>query len=272
MDICAEKPAREGLALTTTLVRVISLPTAVQRRQQFVAGAQGVALEWAFFDALTEPRAPLVHEPRAALVRAGRALRPGELGCYASHYAVWQEFLSTDAKQLLVLEDDVLVDWEAVQRLAAQDFASLGIHVLKLFATFPIRAQTVRHKFYSDHSHLVRVRGYCYGTQAYVLTRTAAQSLLDCCAVVDMPIDWAMSRYWSYGHTNYAVVPYPVIERLVPSFIGHPPAQRESHPFAARVQRLLWRLRDRTRRLLVDWSLRWQRAPQSLNQLGGPRA
>lgn len=256
--------------IPSTVVRVISLASAVERRQQFAAGAQGVALEWAFFDALTAPRAPLVHEPQAALVRAGRALRKGELGCYASHYAVWQEFLATDAQQLLVFEDDVLVDWDAVQRLAAQDFASLGIHVLKLFATFPIKSQTVQHKFYSDHSHLVRVQGYCYGTQAYLLTRTAAQTLLHACAVVDMPIDWAMSRYWSYGHTNYAVVPYPVIERLVPSSIGHPPVQRTSHPIAARGQRLVWRLRDRARRFLVDWRARWHAAPPVVGAAGGP--
>lgn len=257
-------------ATTTTMVRVISMANAVQRREQFSASAQGVDLPWSFFDALTGPQLPLVHAPQAALVRAGRALRPGELGCYASHYAVWREFLATPAEQLLVFEDDVLVDWVAVQRLAAQDFASLGVHVLKLFATFPIQARTVCHKFYSDHSHLVRVQGYCYGTQAYLLTRTAAQALLESCAVLDMPIDWAMSRYWAYGHANYAVVPYPVIERLVPSSIGHPPAHRAGHAGAARGQRLVWRLRDRARRLLVDLGARWQPVPEAIKSMEAP--
>jgi glycosyl transferase family 25 len=260
------------MAMTNTVVRVISMASAVGRREQFAAGAQGIQLPWAFFDALTGPRLPLVHEPHGALVRAGRALRPGELGCYASHYAVWQEFLDTPAKQLLVFEDDVLVDWVAVQRLAAQDFASIGVHVLKLFATFPIQARTVRHKFYSDHSHLVRVQGYCYGTQAYLLTRTAARALLESCAVLDMPIDWAMSRYWVYGHPNYAVVPYPVIERLVPSSIGHPPAQRGSQAATARGQRLVWRVRDRARRLVVDLGARWEPSPQAIDGAERPHA
>jgi glycosyl transferase family 25 len=257
--------------MTSTMVRVISMPNAVHRREQFAASAQGVELPWAFFDGLTAPTLPLVHAPQAALVRAGRALRPGELGCYASHYAVWREFLATQAEQLLVFEDDVLVDWVAVQQLAAQDLASLGVHVLKLFATFPIRTRTVRQKFYSDHSHLVRVQGYCYGTQAYFLTRQGAQALLDSCAVVDMPIDWAMSRYWAYGHASFAVVPYPVIERLMPSSIGHPPAYPAHHPVAVRAQRLLWRLRDRARRLVVDLVARWGTKPPALNPGEAPR-
>lgn len=258
--------------MTATMVRVISMASAAERREQFAATAAGVDLPWAFFDGLTAPMPPLVHEPKAALVRAGRALRQGELGCYASHYALWQEFLATSAEQLLVFEDDVLVDWVAVQRVAAQNLASLGVHVLKLFSTFPIQARTVRHKFYSDHSHLVRVQGYCYGTQAYILTRTGARALVDSCAVLDMPIDWAMSRYWAYGHANYAVIPYPVIERLVPSSIGHPPAHRASHAVALRGQRLVWRLRDRARRLAVDLAARWSVQAQARNPVETPDA
>jgi glycosyl transferase family 25 len=234
------------------MVRVISMSSAVQRRAQFAEQAKGVAVPWEFFDALTGPRLPLRHMPEAALVRAGRALRAGELGCYASHYALWEMFLASSAEQLLVFEDDVLVDWGAVTRLLEQDFAALGVHVLKLYATFPIQSRTVHYKFYSDHSHLVRVQGYCYGTQAYVLTRAAATALVESCAELDMPIDWAMSRYWDYGHANFAVVPFPVIERLVPSSIGHPPAGGVQNSLLGRGRRLAWRLRDRARRWLFD--------------------
>lgn len=244
--------------MTTTMVRVISMASASQRRAQFAAHAQGVVVPWEFFDALTGPRLPLVHAPESALVRTGRALRPGELGCYASHYAVWEDFLASTAEQLLVFEDDVLVDWVAVTQLVSQDFAAMEVHVLKLFATFPLKFRTVRHKFYSDHSHLVRVQGYCYGTQAYLLTRQAATALVEACAVLDMPVDWAMSRYWAYDYANYAVVPFPVIERLVPSSIGHPPAGGAGQGRVGRSRRLAWRLRDRARRLLVDWHARWR--------------
>lgn len=238
------------------MVRVISLGSALDRRAAFAAGAADAGLVWAFFDALREPAPPLVSNPAQSLSRAGRALRPGEVGCYASHFAVWRVFLASDADQLLVFEDDVMVDWPAIRAVLALDLPGLDVHMLKLFASYPTRTRTLRHKLYSDHSHLVQIRGYSYGTQAYLLTRQAAQALVRHCAAVDMPIDWAMSRYWHHGHAVYAVVPSPVIERLVPSSIGHPPVLYSRKPFGLMWRNALWRVSERLWRFLADLRLR----------------
>lgn len=228
------------------------MASAEARRQQFAAGASAAGVDWSFFSALRAPQAPLVYDEALALRRFGRPLKPGEIGCYASHYAVWQAFLGSDATQLIVFEDDVMVDWQAIQALARQDLSAHHIDVLKLFATHPIHAKVAKYKLLSDHSHLLRLSGYTYGTQGYVLSRRGAQALVDHCGRMFMPVDWAMSRYWAYGLPNYATFPFPLLERHGPSTIEHAQSLQGATTLSSRAARFAWRLAARAQRLKFD--------------------
>jgi glycosyl transferase family 25 len=49
------------------------------------------------------------HVDAAAYARnMGQTILPGKMGCYASHVAVWEAFVASDAKVALILEDDVV--------------------------------------------------------------------------------------------------------------------------------------------------------------------
>jgi len=223
-----------------------------ERRADFVASARHAGMEWDFFTGLQQTEAPLVYDDELATGRFGRSLTRGELGCYASHFALWGRFLESSFEQLVVFEDDVVVDWTSIRQLCQEDLSVHGIHILRLCTTHPIRSQVVRYKLLSDHSHLVRLRGHTFGTQAYVLSRIGAQALYASCSKASMPIDWAMSRYWDYGVTNYALFPFPVFERHGKSTIGHGGRVRSRTTLIRHTQRLSWRLRERTARALAD--------------------
>ncbi len=235
-----------------TAIRVISMGAAQDRRQRFSDDAHAAEVEWSYFDALRLPEAPLRYDESAALVHTGRPLRAGEIGCYASHHSVWRWFIKSGHDQLIVFEDDVVVDWGAIRVLCERDLSADGIHILRLFATHPTRSKIARYKLFSDHSHLMRLRGHCYGTQAYVLTRQGAAALVKSCDVLSMPVDWAMSRYWDYGIDNYAVFPFPVLERLGPSTIAHDGPGVSAETISPRGSRFVWRLRERASRAWAD--------------------
>lgn len=237
-----------------TSVQVISMVTAQRRRQQFSATAENAEIDWEFFSALRLPAEPLAYDEGLAVRRFGRPLKPGEIGCYASHFAVWQAFLDSPATQLIVFEDDVIVDWQAIQTLARQDLAAHGIDVLKLFATHPIDAKVVKYKLLSDHSHLLRLRGYTYGTQGYMLSKRAAQALIEHSKVMYMPVDWAMSRYWDYGLPNYASFPFPLFERQGQSSIEHSQSAPVSATPSSAAARFAWKLSDRMKRFRFDFA------------------
>lgn len=237
---------------TTTSVKVISMVAATDRRKAFAAGAQSSSMPWDFFAALRSPPGTLIYDEALAIKRFGRPLKPGEIGCYASHFAAWEQFLASAADQLVIFEDDIVVDWPAVEQLCRHDLGARGIHILKLFATHPVHAKVVKYKLLSDHSHLIRLRGYTYGTQAYVLSRHGAAALYASCRQMTMPVDWAMSRYWDYGVPNYAVFPFPILERYGPSTIEHAQALQVSRSRLQRYARFSWRIKERASRAVVD--------------------
>jgi glycosyl transferase, family 25 len=80
----------------TTSVRVISLERSVERRQAFKQMAGSTELDWAFFPAHTDITEPLQYDDRVAARRFGRSLSPAEIGCYASHFKVWEWLANSD--------------------------------------------------------------------------------------------------------------------------------------------------------------------------------
>jgi len=105
-------PNRSGL-LAKTSIKVISLPEALR-----LGGAllQTWIRIWSLFDAHATPDSALTYNPTDAFLAVGAPLSSGKLGCYSSHYRAWREILTTADIQLVVLDDDIILDWQYLQR------------------------------------------------------------------------------------------------------------------------------------------------------------
>jgi glycosyl transferase family 25 len=203
-----------------TKVTVISLPDATERRAAFSARADGVELDWGFLDARGELGQGLTHDPDEAIVYKGRPLSAGELGCYSSHYAAWTTFLETAAAQLIVFEDDTIVDWTFIEKLARIDFQARGVSFLRLFAMDPGPCRRVQANAVDFQRHLIEYSDRVFGGQAYVLTRAGAERLVRHCRTVRRPIDDELDRSWAHGLPNLCIFPFPVIAESGVSNIG----------------------------------------------------
>lgn len=204
-----------------TGIFVISMTTALGRRKVFEARAASTALAWRFFDAKTSLHPTLTYDAERAIQVNGRALQPGEIGCYSSHYALWEQLLAdADAEQYLVLEDDVILDWPFVEKLLETDFAAEGVDYLRLYYKRPVRSIMRKQPFVTRDCSLLELFGRAYGTQGYVITKAGAKAFLDACGTVVRPIDDHMDRSWEHGVANLALFPCPLIEENVPSSIG----------------------------------------------------
>ena len=236
----------------STSVEVISLPQAQQRRRAFEDCAREAQTPWRFLDATSGLPPDLRYDAVRAKRRFGRALSDTEVSCFGSHYRAWRNLLDSSDSQRIVLEDDVLVDWNSLDRLSSVNLGQLGLHLVRLYATHPFRHRLVTHRFLGPHLHLIEARGLYLGAQGYVITRLGAERLIAQANPVDSPLDWLMTRYWDSGLPNYCLFPFPLIERFVPSNIG----DRSSAPTPAPLDRLLrfgWRARDRLSRAAADW-------------------
>jgi glycosyl transferase family 25 len=236
-----------------TAVRVISLESALTRRHLFSRDAEATATPWQFFPAYTAPTPPLRYDDHKARRRFGRPLSPTEVACYVSHYKVWEWLAASNYDQALIFEDDVRIDWPAIEELTKYDFAPRALHLIHLFATHGFNAKTVIHRFLSPHHHLLRIQGPHLGAQGYLLTRHGAAQLCKTANPIYMPCDWYTARYWQHGLPSYILFPFPIIETFVPSMIGDNRADTPYYPSRTdRIERLYWRTRDRAARAWAD--------------------
>jgi glycosyl transferase, family 25 len=236
-----------------TAIRVISLPVALERRQAFVRSAVEADCDWAFFDAHTTPMNGLTYDEKRVTGIFGRKLHPGELGCYSSHFDLWRWLAQADCEQLIVLEDDVVADWEFIRDISAIAMASRGIEYLRLFAKMPAPWRFVASPYFDKYRHLIRFTGYALGTQAYVLSKSGAERLICHGSNIEAPVDVYMDRTWDHGLLNLAVYPFPVYERHQRSSIGE---GRFAAPISRWGQLSLRNLWTRARRKLqLNWAI-----------------
>ena len=232
-----------------TSIVVISLPDAGDRRALFTARAAGTSLPWRWFDARRELGPGLEHDPDEAIVSKGRPMYPGELGCYASHFAAWTEFLEGSADQLLVLEDDTIVDWGFLAKVAAVDLEAAGIVYLRLYAKRPCAFRTLLQNAIERQRSVIEFLDRPLGTQGYLLTRAGARRLVPHCRRVRRPIDDELDRSWDHGIPTLCVFPFPVIEESTASSIDAARWERYRMPARLKARRYRQRLTDRALKL-----------------------
>lgn len=238
-----------------TKILVVSLASAAERRARFAERARDAPLPWQFFDAHSALSPSLAYEPAAAEWHHGRALQPGELGCYSSHFTIWETLLRDDCDQYIVLEDDVIIDWKMIEALYRRNIADDGFQYLRLYYKKQSSYVTVAEKYLSRSTAVIHLLGKSYGTQGYVIEKSGAERLVECCAQVRRPIDDQMDRYWEHGVANLSLFPFPIIEESVPSEIGM--TRFELGRGADKLNRRIFLWRDKLRRRSAAWRIRF---------------
>ena len=230
---------------------VVSLATAEVRRGAFAARAGHTTLPWRFFDACTGLAEGMELDELAISRNKGRALTRGEIGCYASHYSIWRDLVARGVRQAIVLEDDTVVDWAYLERLARADLHAAGIDYLRLYAKRPTYQRVVRRDFLQHSRTVVELIGLAYGTQGYAITLEGAQRFVAHCRMVQRPIDDEMDRSWAHGVRNLALFPAPILEATVASDIGAARFAPKADPAFHSVRQKAWRRLERTRMRLL---------------------
>lgn len=191
--------------------KVISLSDDVERRQYFLERNTPASVNWTFFPASSTLDCRHPYSPKSALVHKGRELTNEELGCFSSHIRLWYDFLDSTFEHIIVLEDDVIVDWHGIS-LLVEHKALLDLPgVIRLFTRSPAK-HTIIGEF--KDRFITRITGYASGSQAYILSKSVAQQLIDNIKIISCPIDDYIDRYWRHGVVSYSIYPFPVIERM----------------------------------------------------------
>lgn len=172
---------------------------------------QQLSAKWGFSDAMRELPKELSYDPGLARSFRGRELTPGELGCFASHFAIWRSVACRpDEDAVCVLEDDVIIEPSFFEQIGGYLSAVPQAEYVRLHAKLPVPFTYLRKV---GLRHLIRFRGSCFGTQGYLLRPRAARKLVSSVGSVVRPVDDEMDRFWSHGIPNLAFFPFPLMER-----------------------------------------------------------
>lgn len=150
-------------------------------------------------------------------------LRAGEIGCYASHIAVWQCLVESGDAAMAVFEDDLEIDADLPRVLEALTHVDVHADLVKLIgrsreqvrdSVALVEARPDR--FVDAGSRLVTERRLISYwrvpslTGAYVITREGAKKLLAKRRPFGRPVDVDLRHWWECGLRIRGVHPYPV--------------------------------------------------------------
>jgi glycosyl transferase, family 25 len=201
-------------------IRVISMTASHDRRAMMQCQLEKLASQdWAFFDACETLPSSLAYDGKNAYRILRRDMSKGEQGCFASHLSIWQWFVEQDTySSVVILEDDVVLDLTFFETLPTFMQSLPGIGYLRLYAKSPTPVKLLG---FISGKHIMRHKAMAYGTQGYVLRKSAAQAFLSSITTISRPVDDEMDRYWIHKVPSVGVFPYPIMEISFPSTIGN---------------------------------------------------
>jgi glycosyl transferase family 25 len=198
------------VATPDLVIYLINLERSKERRAAMEVQLRGLGLDYVLFPAVDglarqDELRPLVDIPVFER-NVGRLLLPGEVGNYCSHLGVWREFLKTDKKYLLVLEDDVVFGsnfLEAVQVALEHSDSWDYLKLNKIRAKIPLLQKKIG--TYDLNAYL----GPATGTGAYIISRDTVVRLIDNLLPIRRPIDHELDLLHVHKFRHFGLEPFP---------------------------------------------------------------
>lgn len=141
-------------------------------------------------------------------IRRGFGLTRGEIGCFLSHYTLWEWMLKQQIPYILILEDDVRIEINLLNVLNQLVKTEWYWEVINLMPAWNTKLVD-RCLFSLDSNHnLVRFSSYTGGgTVSYLISLEGAKKLLKFCFYLREPIDNLYEKWWLNKVKFYSINP-----------------------------------------------------------------
>ena len=189
---------------------IISLARAKERRADISRRLDAAGVSYEIFDGVDGEALNLAGlgdrlKPDDYRIKYGRGFTRGEIGCYLSHYNLWQKIVDEKIEHAIIFEDDAVWD---------EDFFETVLNLLKTnhyWELVLLSANDRRADFVlcdvGNRRNLIRHKRRAWGMVAYIIRRSGAEKLLDYCWEIRAGIDALYSEYWKNGVSFYLVTP-----------------------------------------------------------------
>lgn len=189
---------------------VISLKESQDRRHKVDAQLTAAKVEYEFFDAIRVQNGIESYfdscDEEQYLINCGRVVATGEIGCYASHLAMWKKCVELN-QPIVIMEDDFCIE---------ENFPAAILQVEKLISNYGfVRLQT---EFRGKKIKSKDVEGFTlyyytkmpHSLMCYALSPKVAQGLIESSKTLTAPVDVVIKKTWQHQIPMFGLAPYPV--------------------------------------------------------------
>jgi glycosyl transferase family 25 len=191
---------------------VINLKDSNTRRDSLTQRLEQLGINFELFEAIDGRRDkhPFFekYDDNKRIKYRRKKLSGGELGCFASHYLLWQKCIELN-HPIIVMEDDIIVENLFIEAVKITEKYIDKLSCLRLSAVSLHRRPYLKVKAIGSFNLADHIRGPA-GTQCYALSPLAAKAFIDAAETWFLPVDDYMDRYWSHGIDCYSLMPFPV--------------------------------------------------------------
>lgn len=228
---------------------VISLEQASDRRANISRQFSEIGVSFEFFLAVDGRHHPHAlfkrYNPVKRLKIKGEPLTAGQLGCFASHFLLWQKCLDL-GEPIIVIEDDAVLEYSRFLELLdhIDELAGTKIRCLRLFKN---KSKNQR-SFPLGHIGGMEVRKFTKGhmsTTGYYLSPEAARNFIRHAQEWVLPVDMYMDMFWRNKVQCYGICP-PCLtnDEDFESMIDYIPKSRKKRGWPVRVKRELYSAKE----------------------------
>lgn len=198
-------------------IYVISLETAVARREHIEKEFGQQSIKFNFFDALTPELAKPLAEKMNLRVH-GDFLTYGELACFMSHVSIWQKMVNEQIPYVAIFEDDVYLGENSSELLNNTDWIKSDWDIIKIEAfADKVLLGSVTTKIANKSREIIALKGPNLGTAGYILSLRGAQKYLEyICQIQLIPLDQVMFNEFILNQINpvYQMSPALCIQEM----------------------------------------------------------
>ena len=138
--------------------------------------------------------------------RLGVMFDRGSIGCYLSHYQIWERMVRENIPFAIVLEDDAVLQPNFMQTVSDVVNCEWEWNVIVLH-TEGRRGKMRKICRLNNGGELVQYMRHPYGTAAYMISLEGAKNLLQYCWHLRLPIDHHWKLWWQWNGLFYCVRP-----------------------------------------------------------------
>ncbi len=244
---------------------VISLTSSHARRDSAAVQLRRFSLEFEFFPAISGKSALENcfdgYDEERFLRNTGRTACAGEIGCYASHLAVWRRCIEMD-EPVVIMEDDfrLLEEFPESLRQLGRNIDRYGYIRLQTES----RARKHREKKCGKFV-LWRYTKVPHGAMCYGISPSVAAAFVEQSNILTAPIDVQVKKFWDHGQPMYGLTPYVVTESDLSWNTSIKGRQKQKKPLRMQLLRMVTKCDWYCRRLHFNLSQRYLSRSRSVH-------